>query len=125
MSASVAQISVVRPEPSVAVVVFAGEHDLTSAKDATRIFEELATDGTSIVADLTQVSFLDTTIIHALVVGRNLAESAEVGFATCLPDGHVARRMLELMRVLEVLPAATSVDAAIATALSTPAGSRS
>ena len=118
MSATAAQISVLRPDASVAVVAFAGEHDLTSAKDATRIFEELTTEGTSIVADLSQVSFLDTTIIHALVVGRNLADSAEVGFATCLPEGHVARRMLELMRVLEVLPAATSVDAAIASALS-------
>ena len=92
---------------------------------ATRIFEELTSEGTSIVADLSQVSFLDTTIIHALVVGRNLAESAEVGFATCLPEGHVARRMLELMRVLEVLPAATSVDAAIASALSARKGPRS
>ena len=118
MSATVSHISVVRPDPSVAVVAFAGEHDLTSAKDATRIFEKLTTEGTSIVADLSQVSFLDTTIIHALVVGRNLADSAEVGFATCLPEGHVARRMLELMRVLEVVPAAKSVDEAVAMALS-------
>src|SRR5712691_6643544 len=87
MNAPAAQISIVRPEPSVAVVVFAGEHDLTSAKDATRVFEELAGEGTSIVADLSQVSFLDTTIIHALVVGRNLAESAGIGFAICLPEG--------------------------------------
>jgi len=118
MSAPAAQLSIERPEPSVAVVVFAGEHDLTSAKDAARIFEELAAEGTNIVADLSRVSFLDTTVIHALVVGRNLAGAADVGFATCLPDGHAARRMLELMRVLEVLPSATGVDEAIAAARS-------
>jgi anti-anti-sigma regulatory factor len=116
MMAPVAQLSIERPEPSVAVVVFAGEHDLTSAKHATRIFEDLVAEGTSIVADLSQVLFLDTTVIHALVVGRNLAEASDVGFATCLPDGNVARRMLELMRVLEVFPAATEVDDAIAAA---------
>ena len=116
MSAPAAHLSIERPEPSVAVVVFAGEHDLRSAKDATRIFEELAAEGTNIVADLSQVSFLDTTVVHALVVGRKLADAAKVGFATCLPAGHVARRMLELMRVLEVVPAATAVDEAIAAA---------
>ncbi len=119
-----AGISVSRPDDRVAVVALEGEHDLASAQEATRTFERLVADGVGIVADLSRSTFVDTTTVHALVVGRRLADAAGVRFVVHLPEGHQARRMLGLMRVLDVLPAASSLDSAIELARELPPAER-
>lgn len=110
------RISITRPEPDVAVVSLAGEHDLASAQDAAHAFEELVAGRNNVVVDLSALTFIDTTTVHALVVGRRLANAAGVSFLVHLPEGHAARRMLDLMRVLDVLPTSATLSEAISRA---------
>jgi anti-anti-sigma factor len=116
-----AAITVSRQDDSVAVVALEGEHDLASAQEATRVFERLVAEGTGVVVDLSRTTFVDTTTVHALVVGRRLAGEAGVRFVVSLPESHVARRVLALMRVLDVLPASSDLEEAIELAREPPA----
>jgi anti-sigma B factor antagonist len=121
---SPATISVTRPDPHVVVVSLSGDHDLASAHDAVRTFEELVEAGCAVVVDLSGLTFLDTTTVHALVVGRRLAAAAGTAFVVHLPAAHPARRMLDLMRVLDVVPLPTTLDDAIGAARASRAAGR-
>ena len=113
MSYSAAGISVDHPRAGVAVVSLSGAHDLATAKKIVRTFEQLTAARTNLVADLTGLTFFDTTTIHALVVGRNLAVENGVGFVVSVAARHPVTRMLNLMRILQLAPVSETLDGAI------------
>jgi anti-anti-sigma factor len=116
MPTSEPRVAVTTATPTVSIVALAGGHDLASAREIVSAFEELAAASRNIVADLSNVTFFDTTTIHSLVVGRRLALAVGARFVVCVPPEHPAMRMLELMRLLELAPVVNSVEQAITTA---------
>ena len=105
------------PQAGVAVVALSGAHDLATSKKIVRTFEQLTAERTNLVADLSGLTFFDTTTIHALVVGRNLAVDNGVGFVVSAAARHPVTRMLDLMRVLQLAPVSETLDGAIAATL--------
>jgi anti-sigma B factor antagonist len=60
-------VSVERPEPGKAVVVFSGEHDLTQRDDVSRLLEDLVDENRLVVVDFADATFVDSTVMHILL----------------------------------------------------------
>jgi anti-sigma B factor antagonist len=85
-------------DPPVGVVALSGEHDAFSA---TRLENELAVlldDGTGVVVDLRDTSFIDSQLLSALLSARHQAEVANLGFTLVLSNDAYTQvhRLLDL-----------------------------
>jgi anti-sigma B factor antagonist len=104
------RIEMERTDGGVAVVALTGEHDLYTAPALRDRIAGVLEDGTALVIDLTQSTFIDSSVLRVLLEARREAEDRAIGFAVALgEDGSPGvRRMLEitgLIRVFPVLPA--------------------
>ncbi len=106
-----ARIDILRDRPEVVVVRVAGEIDLTtherlleSLESAVKIADVEAVG--SVIVDLSQTSFLDSTGIKALVEGYRAAEVAGVRYSATGASGLV-HRVLEMTGVHALLSAGT------------------
>jgi anti-sigma B factor antagonist len=83
--------------PSTVVVALLGEHDLTT----TPAFEHDAAERLGVcdrlVVDLTEATFIDSSVINALARLARQARSRGVTFQVVAPSGSHPRRVLELM----------------------------
>jgi anti-anti-sigma factor len=93
-------------EPGVAIVVLEGEHELFSAPKLQRQLEGLIGEGLTVVIDLTQATFLDSSVVGVLIRARERAEEAHTLFAIVLDDstGEPVRRMFEITGLASILP---------------------
>ena len=91
------------------VLKLAGEHDLSTAPTIEAAFERVAETGTTVVADLSEASFIDSTVMHTLL---RFAERGENLLLVVLKRGAV-RRTLELTGVSPLLPVFETRDAAL------------
>jgi anti-anti-sigma factor len=86
------------------VVTLRGEHDLStdpSLKDALR---EAFGGGSKVVVDLSEVEFMDSTVLRALAYGRKEAvEHAEHELVIVAPSGSFASRVLGLTGIDAVI----------------------
>ncbi|HZZ96447.1 MAG TPA: STAS domain-containing protein [Jatrophihabitantaceae bacterium] len=100
-------------EDAVAVVGVSGEVDVYAAPQLRERLTEMLEDGRSVVVDLTEVGFLDSTGLGALVAARTSA--AEHGASLPLVCTH--QRILKLFTITGldgVFTIHDTVDAAIA-----------
>jgi anti-sigma B factor antagonist len=75
-----------------------GEHDLTTAPVLQRELDDIYDSGSTVVVDLTEATFIDSSIVKALVYGCDRAtRRAEHHFAVVSPAGGVASRVLDLV----------------------------
>jgi anti-sigma B factor antagonist len=78
-----------------AILRFAGEVDLSTVSIITEQFRVIADEGLrSVVIDATDVSFMDSTGLHALIEGKRLIH--ETGTTIYLVPSSQVRRVLEL-----------------------------
>jgi anti-sigma B factor antagonist len=96
----------------VAVLTLRGDHDLTTAGDLRAAFDALLAQSRGVVVDLTQVSFMDSGTLHALVTARARALAAGTGIAIQLGTP-TARRLMRVSGVDEVFPISDSRDQAL------------
>lgn len=81
---------------SAALLRLIGEIDLSSSHVLTAQFEKIGRDGlTGVVIDATEVSFMDSTGLHALIEGKRLVH--ERGTRIFLVPSRQVRRVLELV----------------------------
>ena len=82
----------------------AGEIDMTTASQlTTAIYAVLAQPGvSSIVVDLAEVDFCDSSGIAALIAGRNLSIAQETRYAVVRPTG-IVKAVLDISGVGELL----------------------
>jgi anti-sigma B factor antagonist len=108
------QLSVSRLDPSgVALATVEGEIDVYSAPTLRDGLTELLQDGASVVVDLTEVGFLDSTGLGALVAARKVAADS----GAQLPLVCTRERILKLFTITGldgVFTIHPSVDAAAA-----------
>jgi anti-anti-sigma factor len=107
----------VRPEatPSGPLVVHVtGEVDLTTSQHLHGHLQASLEDHGEgpVVCDLSAVTFLDATGLHALIAAQGRAEYAGRRFAVAGARGQV-RRTLELVRLVDMLECHDTVEAAL------------
>jgi len=94
-----------------ALVLASGELDAFAAPDLAAAFSELA--GTRrVVADLTRVSFMDSTALGEIVRAARARDELGAALRVVLPDG-AARRIFEITALDRALPVAESRLAAL------------
>jgi anti-anti-sigma factor len=82
------------------VLQLAGEHDLSTVPAIDAAVERVAETGTTVVADLSEASFIDSTVIRTLL---RFTERGET-LLLVVPQRGAVRRVLELTGVSKMLP---------------------
>jgi anti-sigma B factor antagonist len=92
--------------PGVALVALAGEHELYGAFKLQEQIDALIAEGRSIVIDLTDAAFLDSSIVSVLLREKQLAASSGVDYTVVLGNstGQPVRRMFEITGLSGILP---------------------
>jgi anti-anti-sigma factor len=85
--------------PSLWVLELAGEHDLSTAPLVAAAFERISVTGTTVVVEFTQTSFIDSTVVAALV-RRSLDGET---LLLVVPRGGAVRRTLDLIQIPDLL----------------------
>jgi anti-anti-sigma factor len=89
----------------VQLVSLRGEHDISTAPDLRGALERAQDAGEAVVVDLTDVEFVDSTVLQALLQGRDPAEEgAEHRLVLVVPEDGVARRLLTLTNLDTLIP---------------------
>lgn len=79
-------VTLARRNPPAAVVALVGEHDAYSSERLENELSVLTDGGQSIVVDLRDTDFVDSTTLGVLLNARHHAERKRLGFALVLPD---------------------------------------
>jgi anti-sigma B factor antagonist len=93
-------------EPGVAILVLEGEHELFTATKLQRTLDALVDDANAVVVDLSQATFLDSSVVAVLLRARDRAREDNVQFAVVIDDstGEAVRRMFEITGLDNILP---------------------
>ena len=99
----------------VAVIEVDGEHDLNNAPRFRDEVERLQAERAAVVVDLAKATFVDSSMLAALLDARRRAEEKDLGFAVNLPeDSEVGvRRVIEVTGLDAALPILPDRDGAI------------
>jgi anti-sigma B factor antagonist len=105
----------------VVVVVVEGEHDIYTAPTLRERLEEALGRGGGIVVDLTAATFVDSSVLGALLDARRRAIEAGQGYVVCVGDSVEpgVQRILDITGLVPVLPVLQGREEAIEAARST------
>jgi anti-sigma B factor antagonist len=108
----------------VIVVAIEGEHDIYTAPALRERLDEALERGGSVVVDLTRATFVDSSVLGALLDARRRALEAGQGFVVCVGEAVEpgVRRILDITGLVPVLPVIEGRDAAIEAARSAGSG---
>jgi anti-sigma B factor antagonist len=98
VAAALNRIEVERADAAAAVVRLGGEHDLSSAPQLNQELEELIAEQRSVVVDLAHATFVDSSILAALLEARESSAEAGLELRLFMPDvtAPAVRRVVEL-----------------------------
>jgi anti-anti-sigma factor len=101
--------------PGVVVVGLEGEQELYGATELRRRLEALVEEGVAIVIDLTDATFIDSSVVSVLLETRKKAWDAGVRYAIVLSDeaAEPVRRMFQITRLDSILPVVHEREAAL------------
>lgn len=103
------------------VVELHGEHDLGTLPQVREAFEAAASGENALIIDLSSASFVDSSILGAVLDARRLAGEAERGFAVaCDGAAEPVRRVLEVTGLAEELPVHPTREAALSALAGAP-----
>src|SRR3712207_93729 len=99
----------------VVVVVVEGEHDIYTAPTLRERLDEALDRGGGIVVDLTTATFVDSSVLGALLDARRRALEASQGFVVCVGETVEpgVQRILDITGLVPVLPVLRGRDEAI------------
>jgi anti-sigma B factor antagonist len=99
----------------VVIVVVEGEHDIYTAPTLRERLEEALGRGGGIVVDLTGATFVDSSVLGALLDSRRRALEASQGFVVCIGDTVEpgVQRILDSTGLVPVLPVLQGREQAI------------
>jgi anti-sigma B factor antagonist len=99
----------------VVVVVVEGEHDIFTAPTLRERLDEAIRRGGGIVVDLTGATFVDSSVLGALLDARRRALEAGRGFVVCVGASVEpgVQRILDITGLVPVLPVVNGREAAI------------
>ena len=104
----------------VVVVVVEGEHDIYTAPTLRKRLDEAIGRGGGIVVDLTGATFVDSSVLGALLAARRRALEADQGFVVCVGASVEpgVQRILDITGLVPVLPVLRKREEAIEAARS-------
>ena len=117
-------ITVDESQGDVLVVLVRGEQDIYTAPALRERLEQALGATRGIVVDLTASTFLDSSILGALLEARRQAQERNLGFVVAIgerPEPGV-QRILEITGLVPVFPVVGSREEALETARSATAG---
>jgi anti-sigma B factor antagonist len=99
----------------VIVVVVEGEHDIYTAPTLRDRLDEAIGRGGGIVVDLTGATFVDSSVLGALLEARRRALAAGQGFVVCVGQAVEpgVQRILDITGLVPVLPVINGREAAV------------
>ena len=98
----------------VEIVALEGEHDLGTLPQVREGLEAAASEGKALIIDLSSATFVDSSILGAVLDARRLASEAGRGFAVaCDGASEPVRRVLEVTGLAEELPVHPTREAAL------------
>lgn len=105
-------------EDGVVVVLVEGEHDIYTAPTLRERLEEASGRGGGVVVDLTGTTFMDSSILGALLDARRQAQESGSGFVVSVDDDVEpgVQRILDITGLVPVLPVINGREAAVAAA---------
>ena len=108
-------IEVDRSEDGTAVVALRGEHESYTAPKLERELENVIAEGRSVVVDLSNATFLDSSVVAVLLRAREELQAHERKFFLVLDDttGWSVRRLLEVTGLTNVFAVAPSRAVAV------------
>jgi anti-anti-sigma factor len=104
--------------PGVDVLVLHGEHDLSTQSRIQRHIDAAISAGKSVVVDLSQVDFIDSTVLAAILHGQRRATPEDDGRGPGLavvssPGAKFVARMLALVHLEDHVAVHLSRDSAV------------
>jgi anti-anti-sigma factor len=97
------------------IVVLTGEHDLGTVPRVKEALGTAAANGGAVLVDLCSATFVDSSILGALLEARRSATESGRGFAVaCSGEAEPVRRVLEVTGLAEELPVHATREAALA-----------
>ena len=102
-----------------------GEHDISTAPGLRECLEEALARHRALIVDLSKATFMDSSILGALLEARRQAHEQGTGFVVCLgidPQAGV-RRILEITGLVPVFPVVETQEEALAAARAQPTAS--
>jgi len=102
----------------VLVVAVEGEHDIYTAPVLRQRLDEALATGGGIVVDLTGATFVDSSVLGALLDARRRALDAGHGYVVCVGETVEpgVQRILDITGLVPVLPVLRTRDEAVAAA---------
>jgi anti-anti-sigma factor len=94
---------------AISICTLRGEHDLDTAPELRSELERAAADGAAVVVDLSQVRFIDSTVLGALIFRRERRRP----FALVVPPGCPAHRLCEMVELDGIVATFPSVATAL------------
>ena len=113
-ASQVPTIEVRSPQPHAALVVLAGEHDLHSADEVRRTFDQSLAVCDHLIVDLSAAEFIDSTIVRVLMEAKKNAAELDRKFNVVLGTAAVVERILEITGVVPLLNVVPTVERALA-----------
>ena len=100
----------------IGILALHGEHDLNTAPELRDRLDAIYDSGSQVIVDLTDVGFIDSSILNVLVYGcERASQRSEHSFALVAPPDGSATRILDLI-IGHRVPRFESRDAAVAAA---------
>jgi anti-anti-sigma factor len=106
-------IQVEQPYAGRAVVVFKGEHDLAQVEALGERLSALVAENELLVADFSEATFVDSSVIHLLVGTKREADASQRRFRIQMGTEDVVYRVFEVAGVLSFLECASSREEAL------------
>jgi anti-anti-sigma factor len=101
------------PDRGVAVMRLLGEHDFSNASDVGATIQSVLAAASRLVVDLSEAEFIDSTIIRMLLNASRQAAEDGVEFTLVADTNSIARRVLDLLKLLETMHVVDSVEDAL------------
>jgi stage II sporulation protein AA (anti-sigma F factor antagonist) len=112
-SAAPFSLDVSRVDDEVELVAIGGELDFGQSKELADTLERLRREGARwFVLDLAELTFIDSSGINVLVVAARAAADGDGALIVAAARQHV-QRVFEIVRLSELMPVESDVDAAI------------
>jgi anti-anti-sigma factor len=106
-------LRVLRAKERAAVVELEGEHDLGTSRLISEVLDSLVEANELVVADLSETTFVDSSVILALVGADRSARTRGSRFRLQFGTAPIVRRALEITGVLEQLEVVATREEAL------------
>lgn len=114
MVATLEDVRVEQPTPDTAVVVFSGDHDLSTKDEVRDLLGSLVASDDLVIADFSSATFVDSSILGVLLDANDRALALGKVFRLQLGTADIVRRAFVICGVFEVIEHVATREEALA-----------